>query len=347
MRLPHPFHRSRGPHRGSALTRRTLSVGAGSLLVGAMVLGAATSSAHDGGGVPLAANAPIDVAGVAAAQPVSLLGFAPPAARTAAPDVAPQFRLSADLPSGPLGIPGIVLQAYKLAADREASENAACKIPWFLLAGIGRIESNHADNGDVDQYGTTLVPIEGPVLDGSLAGNEVIRNADGSHARAMGPMQFIPSTWAAWGSDGNGDGKADPNNIFDATYSAARYLCAGVSDIMADGTKVAAVMRYNHSLAYAQNVLAWAAAYATGVMPTTPIPEMRPPSSSSSSSPSRPSSPSSGAPSSGPSGPSTTTPTQQCLGMICLPPGITLPGQPPAPAPAPTPRVTPQTTPAR
>ncbi|MGC4934599.1 lytic transglycosylase domain-containing protein [Gordonia sp. DT30] len=345
MRIPHPFHRSRGPHRGSVLSRRAISLGAGSALVGVMVLGAATSSAHDGGGLPVAADAPVNIAGIAAAQPVSLLGFAPPPARTTAPPASPQFRLSAGLPSGPLGIPGVVLQAYKLAADRVASENPACKLPWFLLAGIGRIESNHADNGSVDQYGTTINPIEGPALDGSLAGNEVIRNTDGSHARALGPMQFIPSTWAAWGTDANGDGKADPNNIFDATYSAGRYLCAGVSDIMSDKNKVAAVMRYNHSLEYAQNVLAWAAAYATGVMPTNPIPEMRRPPSSSSSSSSRPSTPpSSGAPSSGSQAPSGTTPSQQCLGMICLPPGITLPGQP---APAPAPRNTPQTTPAR
>ena len=288
---------------------------------------------------------------MAVAAPQSLLGFAPPAARSES-SASPQFRLSADLPSGPLGIPGIVLQAYKLAANRVASESPACKLPWFLLAGIGRIESNHANNGSVDQYGTTINPITGPVLDGTLANNEVIRDTDGgridgdpNHDRAMGPMQFIPSTWAVWGSDANGDGKADPNNIFDATYSAGRYLCAGVTDIMSASHKVAAVMRYNHSIEYAENVLGWAAAYATGVMPTNPIPEMKRPKSSSSPSkkPSTPSSapPSSSAPSS--SAPTTTSPTQQCLGAVCLPPGITIPGQP---APK-TSKVTPKTTPAR
>ena len=178
------------------------------------------------------------------------------------------------------------------------------------------------------------------MLDGSLAGNEVIRH-QGGYARAMGPMQFIPGTWAAWGADGNGDGKADPNNIFDSTYSAGRYLCSGFTDIMTDKNKVAAVYRYNHSMDYVTNVLAWAGAYATGVMPTNPIPEPKRPSSSSSSSSSKPSKPPKpGAPSapgssSDSSTPSTpTTPTQQCLGAICLPPGITIPGQP-APKPAP------------
>lgn len=318
-----------------------------------MVLGAATSSAQ--GGVPTAAQVepekqPTVLAAVAPAEPVALLGFAPPptvsaAAAEAAATAAPQYRLAADLPSGPLGIPGVVLQAYKLAANRIGSEEAQCKLPWFLLAGIGRIESNHASNGSVDQYGNTINPIEGPVLDGSLAGNEVIRH-QGGFARAMGPMQFIPSTWAAWGADANGDGKADPNNIFDATYSAGRYLCSGFTDIMTDKNKVAAVYRYNHSMDYVNNVLAWAAAYATGVMPTNPIPEPKRPSSPSSSKPSKPSKPGQpsspapsapGSPSDSSSPPSSTTPTQQCFGALCLPPGITIPGQP-----APKPQVAPK-----
>ncbi|WLP91475.1 lytic transglycosylase domain-containing protein [Gordonia sp. NB41Y] len=357
MRAPRLFRRSRGPRRNGPVSRRVVTVGAGSALVAAMVLGAATSSAHESV-VPIAADdTPHAVADVAVAAPVTLLGFAPPAARPAPAAATPQLRLAADLPTGPLGIPGVVLQAYKLAANRVAAESPACKLPWFLLAGIGRIESNHASNGSVDQFGTTINPIAGPVLDGSLAGNEVIRDTDGgavdgdpNHDRAMGPMQFIPSTWKAWGTDANGDGKADPNNIFDATYSSGRYLCAGVSDIMSDDHKVSAVMRYNHSLEYARNVLSWAAAYATGVMPTNPIPEPKRASTSTSKSPSRPSSSRPSGPSSAPSvpgSPSPSTPTQQCFGPVCLPPGITVPGQP-APAPTPSPkRTTPTTTPAR
>ncbi|MGV9482319.1 lytic transglycosylase domain-containing protein [Gordonia aichiensis] len=349
MRAPHPFRRRRGPKR-TRLPGRALAVGAGGALVGVMVLGAATSSAQ--GGVPVALKAesekPVVLAAVAPAEPVALLGFAPPPTVSAAAEAAatanPQYRLAADLPSGPLGIPGVVLQAYKLAANRLGSEQAQCKLPWFLLAGIGRIESNHASNGSVDQYGNTINPIEGPVLDGSLAGNEVIRH-EGGFARAMGPMQFIPSTWAAWGADANGDGKADPNNIFDATYSAGRYLCSGFTDIMTDKNKVAAVYRYNHSMDYVNNVLAWAAAYATGVMPTSPIPEpKRPPSSSksSSSTPSKPPKPGQPGPDSSSDSstpPSPSTPSQQCLGAICLPPGITIPGQP---APKPAPKKAPQ-----
>ena len=70
--------------------------------------------------------------------------------------------------------------------------------------------------------------ILGPVLDGS-DGNAAITDTDRGRYdgdtrwdRAVGPMQFIPSTWASWGRDGNGDGTLDPENIFDAALAAGR-----------------------------------------------------------------------------------------------------------------------------
>lgn len=269
------WRRAQGPTRPRA-GRRILVAGFGTSVLGAMVIGAATSSSAGGTHLVPTADEAASVTQVAGIAPLNFnaaAAFAPPKV-TGNPMVSPQFRLAAGIPPGPLGIPGVVLQAYKLAATRMASEGPACKLPWFLLAGIGRIESGHAGNGNVDEYGNTRTSILGPALDGTLAGNEVIHDSNGQAARAMGPMQFIPSTWAAWGSDGNGDGKADPNNIFDATYSAGRYLCAGVNDIMAGNNSVNAVFRYNHSTAYVTNVLAWAAAYSTGVMPTQGIPDM-------------------------------------------------------------------------
>lgn len=333
------------------LSRRGLAVGTTTVALGAMVLGGTVSSVAPDGGLPTSASvSDLDLAGDRAqlaasktpmavpAGTATLVGFAPPADPNV--DGAAQFRLAANLPAGPLGIPGIVLKAYKLAAKRVAAESPQCKLPWYLLAGIGRIESGHAGNGNVDAYGNSRNAIRGPALDGTLAGNEVIKHGDG-YARAMGPMQFIPSTWAAWGSDANGDGKADPDNIFDATYSAGRYLCAGVTDFMSAPNRVNNVLRYNHSVAYANNVLAWAAAYATGVMPTTPIPEMStPPDDKDKNKKSKkddkdkkddkkstePSSPKS-------SSPKSTTkpkPPQNCIGPVCLPPGIV-----PAPQPKP------------
>ena len=136
---------------------------------------------------------------------------------------------------GESGIPEVALAAYMQAADAQAAEDPACGIRWTLLAAIGRVESNHGRFGGAelrdDGYGTR--PIRGIPLDGR-ANVAFIGDTDGgeldgdtTYDRAVGPMQFIPSTWAGSGADGNGDGRKDPNNIFDAARGAARYLCAG------------------------------------------------------------------------------------------------------------------------
>jgi hypothetical protein len=148
-----------------------------------------------------------------------------------------------------------VLQAYLRAQQILATEQPGCHLPWWLLAGIGQIESGQADGGLVDAQGTTLVPILGPVLDGSN-GTAVLPGE-----RAVGPMQFLPSTWALWGGGGN------PNNVYDAALAAGRYLCAGGGNLSDPAQQVAAVFSYNHSDSYVQQVLSWAYAFAGGVHP--------------------------------------------------------------------------------
>ena len=170
-----------------------------------------------------------------------------------------------------LGIPSTALAAYRNAEQKMATSDPGCGISWNLLAGIGRIESGHANGGVTDARGTAIQPIYGPALDGTLPGNEVIvqSSAGGrvSYARAMGPMQFLPGTWARYASDGDGDGVADPQNLYDSTLAAARYLCSGGLNLRDQSQVMAAILRYNNSTAYARNVLGWAAAYATGVVP--------------------------------------------------------------------------------
>ena len=172
---------------------------------------------------------------------------------------------------GGLRIPAMALSAYRNAERMMASAYPGCGVSWNLLAGIGRIESLHANGGATDARGTPIQPILGPVLDGTLAGNEVIvhsvRAGRVTYARAMGPMQFLPGTWARYASDGDGDGKADVQNLYDATLGAARYLCSGNLNLRNQSQVTSAILRYNNSMAYAQNVLGWAAAYATGVEP--------------------------------------------------------------------------------
>jgi membrane-bound lytic murein transglycosylase B len=172
---------------------------------------------------------------------------------------------------GAPGIPAIALSAYRNAEQMMAASDPGCGISWNLLAGIGRIESMHANGGATDARGTAIRPIYGPTLDGTLPGNEVIVQSrvggQVTYARAMGPMQFLPGTWARYASDGKGDGTVDPQNLFDATLAAARYLCSGGLNLRDPAQAMSAILRYNNSMPYAQNVLGWAAAYATGAVP--------------------------------------------------------------------------------
>ena len=173
------------------------------------------------------------------------------------------------------------MSAYRHAEQTMAAIDPGCGLGWNLLAGIGRIESLHANRGATDIRGTAVQPIYGPALDGTLPGNEVIvENGPGGqagYARAVGPMQFLPSTWARYASDGDGDGVADPQNLYDSALAAARYLCAGGQDLREPAQAMSALLRYNHSAAYARSVLGWAAAYAGGVVPVQLPPVTAPP----------------------------------------------------------------------
>jgi membrane-bound lytic murein transglycosylase B len=172
---------------------------------------------------------------------------------------------------GSLGIPAIALSAYRNAERLMAAAHPGCGVSWNLLAGIGRIESGHANGGATDAHGTAIPPIYGPALDGTLTGNEIIVQAvqagHVTYARAMGPMQFLPGTWARYASDGHGGATANIQTLYDASLAAARYLCSGNLNLRDQSQVLVAILRYNDSMAYAQNVLGWAAAYATGVAP--------------------------------------------------------------------------------
>ncbi|MFD1811572.1 lytic transglycosylase domain-containing protein [Rhodococcus gannanensis] len=188
-----------------------------------------------------------------------------------APEPAP-----APLPEGPLGMPAINFDAYRSAERVLAERDPACGITWMQIAGIGRVESSHANGGQADATGNLLEPIIGLPLDGSLPGQAVIMDTDGGaldgdavYDRAVGPTQFIPTTWAQFGIDGNGDGVADPQNLYDAAASTGNYLCDGGTDMRDIVSATKAILRYNNSMAYVANVTAWSLAYSTGVNPSS------------------------------------------------------------------------------
>ncbi|ADJ49373.1 hypothetical protein AMES_7548 [Amycolatopsis mediterranei S699] len=196
------------------------------------------------------------------------------------PLVVPGGRAGSAGISGSLGIPASMLKAYQNAANILAKEQPNCHLDWALIASIGRIESNHARGGYVNANGDTLEPILGPVLNGAGA-FAAIPDTDGGKYdgdavwdRAVGPTQFIPSTWRGYASDGNGDGVSNPNNIYDETLATARYLCSGGLDLSTDAGQRIAVRRYNNSQSYVDTVLAWATAYRGGVaqLPDSQVP---------------------------------------------------------------------------
>ncbi|MET7638950.1 lytic murein transglycosylase [Streptomyces sp. NPDC005438] len=167
------------------------------------------------------------------------------------------------------GIPATVLAAYQKAERSVRSSDPSCRLSWQLLAAIGKVESGQARGGAVDKDGTTLKPILGPVLNGQ--GFAQIEDTDNgaldgnsTYDRAVGPMQFIPGTWNRWGADGNGDGKRDPHNVFDAALAAGHYLCSGERDLKTKSGLDAAILSYNHSGEYLRTVLAWYEFYREG-----------------------------------------------------------------------------------
>ncbi|MGI5374632.1 lytic transglycosylase domain-containing protein [Streptomyces sp. CA-251387] len=171
--------------------------------------------------------------------------------------------------AGEAGIPATVLDAYKKAEAALREAKPGCNLPWELLAAIGKVESGQARGGRVDANGNTLSPILGPQLNGN--GFASISDTDGgaydgdsAYDRAVGPMQFIPSTWAWAGRDGNGDGEKNPNNIYDAALAAAHYLCRYGWDLSTQGDLDRAILSYNNSQDYLNLVLSWLEYYRKG-----------------------------------------------------------------------------------
>lgn len=166
------------------------------------------------------------------------------------------------------GVPAIALRAY---ARAELMAPRGCGLGWTTLAGIGWIESQHGSLGGriLLADGRSSTRILGPALDGvgnvmAIPATEESRawHGDRRWDHAFGPMQFISGTWVSWQSDGDGDTVADPNDLDDAAYAAARYLCAGGRDLTGADDWTAAVLSYNNSRSYLDSVHAAAMAYA-------------------------------------------------------------------------------------
>jgi len=116
---------------------------------------------------------------------------------------------------------------------------ATTGVPWQVLAAVAKVESG---------FGTNMGP---------------------SSAGALGYCQFMPATWALYGVDGDGDGRADITNDADSAMSAANYLTASGVTAGPDGVR-RAIFAYNHADWYVNDVLYYAAAYGGGTVPGDP-----------------------------------------------------------------------------
>ena len=165
------------------------------------------------------------------------------------------------------GIPETAVRAYAAA---ELGADGTCAVGWATLAGIGYVESVHGtiDGRRLRPDGRSEPVILGPALDGGRF--DAIRSTPASRGwhgnaswdHAVGPMQFIPSSWERWATDGDGDGETDPHDLDDAAAAAVRYLCADGHDLTAAEGWSAAVFSYNHEQSYVEAVHAAASAYA-------------------------------------------------------------------------------------
>jgi len=248
------------------------------------------------------------------------------------------------------GLSVVTVDAYIRAAAR-----SSCSVDWALLAGIGKIESNHGRIGgaSVSATGQVSTEILGPLLDGGETAREggaaghfaswatitdavrlrlevhaafadampavlrrvadarppvvgeldrgmtirddsgdapeeiddegeesqepgngfavVVDSDDGrldgndQWDRAVGPMQFLPETWTRYATDGNGDGVADPHNLYDAAASAGRFLCS--LSTTRGSSPSSFVLGYNNSTSYVRSVLATADALRAPSLP--------------------------------------------------------------------------------
>lgn len=163
-------------------------------------------------------------------------------------------------------IPAELLSLYVSAAD-------TCPgLSWSVIAAVAKVETDHGRfaGAQLQLNGDVQPPIIGLPLNGA-SGTRAIRDTDGGRLdgdsvwdRAVGPLQFIPGTWATYGVDANGDGVADPHNFNDAVHAAARYLCANGGGVAE--TLRTAVLAYNHADWYADEVLSFAERYAQPVV---------------------------------------------------------------------------------
>ncbi|MGN9891552.1 lytic murein transglycosylase [Micromonospora sp. L31] len=161
-----------------------------------------------------------------------------------------------------VGISPVAMQAYGYAELVLAETNRSCQLSWTTLAAIGYVESRQgqANGASLQSTGRAEPEIIGDPLDGQGGRSRItdtdrgLFDRDTVYDRAIGPMQFIPTTWQEIGVDADNDGRKDPHDLDDAALAAARYLCKGGRNMTIPGDWWGAILSYNDVRRYAQDV---------------------------------------------------------------------------------------------
>jgi len=183
---------------------------------------------------------------------------------------------------GALGIPTIALSAY-----RNAEQIVTASEPRLRdqLEPAGRYWSHRINARQRRRHRRPRhrdPPHLRAALDGTLPGNEVIVQRNVKRRGHPRPARWdrcnsCHDTWARYASDGKGGGVADPQNLYDSTLAAARYLCSGGLNLRDPTQVLAAILSYNNSMSYAQNVAGLGRGLRHGRNPDRPAADHRTP----------------------------------------------------------------------
>ncbi|MGK5444716.1 lytic murein transglycosylase [Micromonospora sp. URMC 105] len=195
----------------------------------------------------------------------TLPGGVPPTGQVGAPATgrpADALATWAQTTGARVGISPVAMQAYGYAELVLAETNRSCQLSWTTLAAIGYVESRHgqANGAGLQSTGRAEPEIIGDPLDGQGGRMRItdtdrgLFDRDTVYDRAIGPMQFIPTTWQEIGADADNDGRKDPHDLDDAALAAGRYLCKGGRNMTIPGDWWGAILSYNDVRRYAQDV---------------------------------------------------------------------------------------------
>ena len=159
-------------------------------------------------------------------------------------------------------LPADVLGAYGLAV---AAAPPRCHLEVPVLAAVGQVESGNLSGRLLGADHVVRPGLFGPTAAGTAyavpdtdAGQW---DRDATWDRAVGPMMLLPSTWRAAGVDLDGDGRRDPQDVYDAAGAVMVYLCSQHRDLATPGGLRAALLSFRRSPAYVDAVLGWKVAF--------------------------------------------------------------------------------------